>query len=385
MHPMVKRGLRRAWRDLRYVQFGATSAHAVIVGPVDTATGSLISLLDGTRGLPRLRDEAKAMGLPESQVDALLARLATAGLVDDTTGGGPEADALRERAGAALERLRPDLASLSVVHPEPGAAMARLAARGATRVQVRGAGRVGAAIAAVLSASGVGRVDVLDSGHTAPWDVTPAGLAADAVGERRDAAAGRLVRQCAPVRLPRGVHRPPPADQPRDEPPLSLVVVAPRDGLAVYAPDPAVAEQWLGTGTPHLYAGVLEATGVVGPLVLPGGSACAGCMQGARTDRDPAWPRMLAQWRSGRDASLAGPCDLALATAVAGLATAHALAFLDGDLPASTGARWEVSLPLLEWRSEWFRGHPDCSCGAVGHTVGERAPGAGEPHDTMTG
>ncbi|MFD5426074.1 ThiF family adenylyltransferase [Streptomyces sp. NPDC127084] len=377
MHPMMKRGLRRAWRDSRYVQFGATSAHAVVVGPVDMATGSLLSLIDGTRGLPRLREEARVMGLPDGQVDTLLARLASAGLVDGTTGGGPDADAPRKRIGDALDRLRPDLASLSVVHPEPGAAMARLAGRGALRVQVRGAGRVGAAIAATLSASGVGRVDVLDSGDAAPWDVAPCGLAPEAVGERRDTAGARLVRRWAAVGPPRGPYRPPPGGPPRDEPSLSLVVVAPRDGLAVYAPDPAVSEQWIGTGTPHLYAGVLEATGVVGPLVLPGGSACAGCLLGARTDRDPAWPRMLAQWRSGRDATCAGPCDLGLATAVAGLAAAHALAFLDGDLPASTGARWEVSLPLLEWRSERLRGHPDCSCGAVGQTGEKRATGAG--------
>ncbi|MFE7773822.1 ThiF family adenylyltransferase [Streptomyces sp. NPDC057445] len=384
MHPMVKPALRRAWRDLRYVQFGASQAHAVVVGPVDTASGTLLSLLDGTRGLPRLREEARAAGLPDGQVDLLLSRLTQAGLVDDATGGGPQAEALRQGAGATLDRLRPDLSSLSVVHPEPGGAMARLAARGAMRVQVRGAGRVGAAVAAVLSASGVGQVEVLDGGRAEPWDVAPGGLPKEAVGERRDAAAGRLVRGSAPGKLPRRVRRPPGAP-PLDEPALSLIVVAPRDGLAAYAPDRAASGEWIATGTPHLYAGVLEATGVVGPLVLPGGSACAGCLELTRAERDPAWPRMLAQWRSGRRDTVAGPCDLSLATAVAGLAAAHALAFLDGDLPTSTGARWEASLPLLEWRSEQFKGHRDCSCGAVGQTEGERASGAGTPQDTMAG
>ncbi|MGW7366032.1 ThiF family adenylyltransferase [Streptomyces sp. NPDC054841] len=384
MHPTVKPALRRAWRDLRYVQFGATPAHAVVVGPVDTATGSLLSLFDGTRGLPRLREEARAIGLPEGQVDALLGRLTQAGLVDDATGGGPAADLLRERAGA-LDRLRPDLASLSVVHPEPGGGMGRLAARSAMRVQVRGSGRVGAALAAVLSASGVGQVDVLDGGCTEPWDVAPGGLPAEAVGGRRDAAARQLVRRSAPGGIPRAARRRPAGGPPLDEPALSLVVVAPRDGLAAYAPDPATAEDWLATGTPHLYAGVVEATGVVGPLVLPGGTACAGCLGLARADRDPAWPRMLAQWRSGRSGAGAGPCDLGLATTVAGLAAAHALSFLDGELPASTGARWEASMPLLEWRSEQIRAHRDCSCGAARQTEGERASGSGTPHDTMAG
>lgn len=149
-------------------------------------------------------------------------------------------------------------------------------------------------------------------------------------------------------------------------------------------PDPALSTEWITSGTPHLYTGVLEGTGVVGPLVLPGGTACSGCLALRRTEHDPGWPRMVAQWRSGRRGSVPA-CDLGLATAVAGLAAAHTLAFLDGELPASTGARWEASLPLLDWRSARITPHPDCRCGAGGHTGGERASEAGAPHDTMAG
>lgn len=382
MHPMVKPTLRRAWRERQTVQFGVTPAHAVMVGPVDTATGALLELLDGTRGLPLLREEARAIGLPDGQVDALVRRLTSAGLLDDPTAGGPAADALRNRAGA-LDRLRPDLASLSVVHPEPGGGSARLAARRAMRVQVRGAGRVGATVAAVLSASGVGRVEVLDGGCTEPWDVAPGGLPSDAVGERRDAAARQLVRRCAPDRPPRAAESA--AGSGSGEPGLSLVVVAPRDGLAAYAPDPAAAEGWIATGTPHLYAGVVEGTGVVGPLVLPGGTACAGCLELGLADRDPGRPRLLAQWRSGSRRSAVPACDVALAAAVAGLTAAHALSFLDGELPASTGARWEASLPLLEWQSESIRPHLDCLCSAEGKSESEHTSAFGPLHETMAG
>ncbi|MFE2034638.1 TOMM precursor leader peptide-binding protein [Streptomyces scopuliridis] len=382
MHPTMKPALRRAWRERQTVQFGITPAHAVLVGPVDTATGSFMELLDGTRGLPLLREEARAMGLPDGLADSLVKRLTRAGLIDDQDAGGGAADALRKRT-AVLDRMRPDLASLSVVHPEPGAGARRLAARRTMRVQVRGAGRVGAAVAAVLSASGVGRVDVLDSGCAEVWDVSPGGLPPRSVGERRDTAARQLVRKSAPGRAPRAAEF---AESAGDgEPGLSLVIVAPRDGLAAYAPDPSPAEPWISTGTPHLYTGVIEATGVVGPLVLPGGTACAGCIAGERADRDPGWPRMLAQWRSGRGAGAVPACDLGLATAVAGLAAAHALSFLDGELPASTGARWEASLPLLDWRSERLAPHPECPCGAAGQREGERMAGAGASHDTMAG
>ncbi|MEV7087174.1 ThiF family adenylyltransferase [Streptomyces sp. NPDC093085] len=381
MRPMMKPALRRAWRDRHTVQFGVTPAHAVLMGPVDTATGSFLELLDGTRGLALLREEARGMGLPEGHVDGLVRRLAAAGVLDDPGAGGPAADALRARTAEA-ERLRPDLASLSVLHPEPGAGAARLAARRLARVQVRGAGRVGATVAGVLAASGVGRVDVLDGGCATAGDVAPGGLSEHAVGERRDRAARQLVRRCAPGRPPRPGR---PEEPPGQEPPLSLVIVVPRDGLAVYAPEPVTAEPWMASGTPHLYAGVIEATGVVGPLVLPGGTACAGCVARLRADHDPGWPRMMAQWRSGRAAGAAPACDLALATTVAGLAAAHALSFLDGELPASTGARWEAALPLLDWRAERIAPHQECPCGAAGRSGGERRGATGAPHDTMAG
>ncbi|MGW6454598.1 ThiF family adenylyltransferase [Streptomyces sp. NPDC055078] len=380
MHPMVKPALRRAWRERQTVQFGVAPAHAVTVGPVDTATGALLELLDGTRGLPLLREEARAMGFPDGHADALVTRLTAAGLLDDPTGGGPEADALRKRSGA-LDRLRPDLASLSVVHPEPAGGIRRMAARRAVRVQVRGAGRVGAAVAGLLSAAGVGRVEVLDGGCAEPWDVSPAGLPAEAVGDRRDSAARQLVRRSAPIPPPRSAC----SAAGGGEPGLSLVVVCPRDGLAAYAPDPAGAGDWVATGTPHLFAGVVEATGVVGPLVLPGGSACAGCLELGRADRDPGWSRLPAQWRSGGRRGAVPSCDIALATAVAGTAAAHALSFLDGELPTSTGARWETSLPLLDWRSERIAPHPDCSCGASGESRGQDTSGFGPTHETMAG
>ncbi|MFI6104367.1 ThiF family adenylyltransferase [Streptomyces sp. NPDC051310] len=384
MHPMVKPALRRAWRNLQFVQFGATPAHAVVLGPVDTTTGSLLGLFDGTRGLALLREEARALGLSEERMEAVLARLADAGLLDDAAVGDPAADALRAEDGT-LDRLRADLASLSVVHRDPGGAIRRLAARRSMRVQVRGAGRVGAGVAALLSASGVGTVEVLDGGRVEPWDVAPGGLPAEAVGERRDAAARRLVGRSAPgTRVPRTARGPRAGRAACSEPGLSLVVVAPRDGLAAYAPDPLQADDWVATGTPHLYAGVVEATGVVGPLVLPGGTACARCLDLERADRDPAWPRMVAQWRSGRQSRVPA-CDLGLASAVAGLTAAHALAYLDGELPASTGARWETSLPALDWRSERIAPHTDCTCGAAGRREGVRASDTGRGQDTMAG
>ncbi|MGW3478655.1 ThiF family adenylyltransferase [Streptomyces althioticus] len=391
MHPMLKPALRRGWRDRNTVQFGMTPAQALTLGPVDTATGSLLELLDGTRGLELLREEGRRMELPDGHVDRLVRRLSRAGLLDDSRGGGPAADALRGRP-EVLDRLRPDWASLGLTTAGPGDPLRVLAARRSMRVQVRGVGRVGAAVAALLSGAGVGQVEVRDVGRVEPWDVAPGGLPAEAVGERREEAARRLVRRCAPDRPPRGTVRSPLAE---DVTGHSLVVLAPRDDVAVHAPDPVSAEPLLASGTPHLHAGVVEGTGVVGPLVLPGETACAGCLQEGRIDRDPAWPRLVAQWRSGRQRRV-GACDLGLAATVAGLAAAHALAFLDGRVPSSAGARWEVSLPQLHGQPRPVAPHRRCPCGAAGSGPdgsdggpekgkGEHTSADGGSHETMAG
>jgi bacteriocin biosynthesis cyclodehydratase domain-containing protein len=374
MHPMVKPALRRGWRDLNTVQFGMAPAHALTLGPVDTATGSFLELLDGTRGLALLREEGRRMDLPDGHVDQLVQRLAGAGLLDDARGGGPDADALRQKT-EVLERLRPDLASLSLTTSQPGEAIGHLAARRRLRVQVRGAGRVGAVLASLLSGAGVGEIDVRDGGQVEPGDVAPGGLPAEAVGERRDAAARRAVRRAAPDRPPRRITTAPARPE---TPGFSLVIIAPRDDVSVHAPTPSAAEDLVASGTPHLYAGVVEATGVVGPLVLPGETGCAGCLHQQRTDRDPTWPRLVAQWSSGRRRQ-ARACDLTLATTVAGLAAAHALTFLDGRLPSSAGARWEVSLPALQWHARPVWAHSACPCGAAEKGTGEQGDqGMGE-------
>ncbi|MFF0966324.1 TOMM precursor leader peptide-binding protein [Streptomyces sp. NPDC003703] len=378
MHPMVKPALRRGWRDLNTVQFGMSPAHALTLGPVDTATGSFLELLNGTRGLPLLREEAHRMDLPEGHVDLLVRRLSRAGLLDDARGGGAAAAELRAKQ-EVMDRLAPDLAALSVVAREPDGAIERLAARRGMRVRVRGAGRVGAVLAALLSGAGVGEVEVLDGGCVEPWDVAPGGLPAEAVGERRDAAARRAVRRAAPGRPERRTAGTPSG---ADEAGHALVVIAPRDDVAVHAPDPAVAAPLIASGTPHLYAGIVEATGVVGPLVLPGQTGCAECLHHGRTDRDETWPRLVAQWRSGRQRRVR-PCDLALAATVAGLAAAHALAFLDGETPSSTGARWEVSAPALNWHGRPVWPHPDCPCGAARKSVVEDTSKEGGARATM--
>lgn len=414
MRPMLKSGMRRSRRGQECVQFGVDPERAVVLEPVDAAEAAFLDLLDGSRTQEALVREAAGLGLVPDRVRRLLARLAQGGVLDDAAAYGALA-AAPGRCSPALERLRPDLAALSVVHAGPGAAPARMAHRNCSRVRVLGAGRVGAGVASVLAAAGVGAVDVVDAGRVSASDPAPAGFPTDQVGERRDAAGRALIRRAAGPPGPRracggragppraGTRRAPGGGWASDGACASgeawapggawasggglpggrggegevVTVLAPRDGLLAWSPDVVESRRLVASGVPHLYVGVLEGVAVVGPLVVPGRTACGECLALSLAARDPAWPRMLAQLRSGPQAEVAA-CDVALATAVAGLAAAHVLARLDGRVPPSAGGRVEVSLARLAVRVRALPPDARCGCGAAARArPAPPVPGAG--------
>jgi hypothetical protein len=112
----------------------------------------------------------------------------------------------------------------------------------------------------------------------------------------------------------------------------------------------------------HLAASASEAIGVVGPLVVPAETACLSCVDLARTDRDPAWPLILAQLAA--PGAQPAACNAALATAVAAQAATQALAFLDraGAAEAVRNGTLELVLPGWQWRRRSWRPHAECRC-----------------------
>ncbi|MDP9418387.1 MAG: thiamine biosynthesis protein ThiF, partial [Actinomycetota bacterium] len=112
---------------------------------------------------------------------------------------------------------------------------------------------------------------------------------------------------------------------------------------------------------PHLAVAVRERVAVVGPLVLPGTSACLRCLDLHRRDRDPFWPVVAAQLVSARVATAA--CDVTLATLAAGQAALHALLLLDGGPPPpSVGGTIETDVADGRTRRRSWTAHPACGC-----------------------
>ena len=114
---------------------------------------------------------------------------------------------------------------------------------------------------------------------------------------------------------------------------------------------------------PHLAVTTGEAIGVVGPLVLPGRSACLRCLDLTRAAHDPAWPLILAQLAS-HDAAEPAACDAVLAAMVAAQATAQALAFIDRGPAAAAvvSGTLELVLPDWQWRRRSWQPHRHCGC-----------------------
>ena len=317
---------------------GVDSADGLLVSPGAAGLATLLRALDGHRAQRTVLAEAARDGHDPAAVTAVLDGLRSTGLLVDLD----PTDLLASDAGpAATARTRTELPTAT-----GGASGSRWRTRRAATVVVDGATRVGVPLAAVLAASGVGRVSVRDDGLTAAGDAVVGGLAAEDEGRPRALAAADAVRRASPLTDLRPVTAGADAD----------LVVLTRPWAAS---DPLAADLQR-RGVRHLVATVRGETGVVGPLVVPGATGCLRCADLHRRDADPRWPALAAQLTSG-EAPPGGATVTCLATAVT--AAGQALALLDGTgAPATLGTTVELSPPDLLPRTRRWPVHPDCGC-----------------------
>ncbi|AEA23370.1 hypothetical protein Psed_1119 [Pseudonocardia dioxanivorans CB1190] len=223
-------------------------------------------------------------------------------------------------------------------------APARIARRRATSsVRVVGDGPLAIGVACGLAAAGVGTVEVRADGVVLADDVGTGWLEADRGHPRAAAAADALRRVAArvAVRLP---HRARP----------DLVVLADAAGA-----DPLTVRDLVARGTTHLQVRTRDGRGVVGPLVLPGRSACLECLDRHRAAREPGWAGVAAGI-----ARVRGTADAAAVVATIGVATAQVLAVVDGARvpPATLDATVEIDAATARTtRRRWSR-HQECPC-----------------------
>lgn len=282
---------------------------------VDELTPPLAALLDElTRPAHRDRVLARAVeaGADPAEAVAMVVDLLACGAVVDADG---TARTARRRAGAV--------------------------------VRVQGDGAIAVGVACGLAAAGVGTVEVVAVGVVEREDVGTGYLDEDR-GRSRAVAAADATRRVAPgvrTRLPT-----------RFAP--DLVVLA-----DAAASDPVTVRGLVATGVAHLQARTRDGHGVVGPLVLPGRSACLECLDRHRADLDPEWGRL-----APRLTRLRAAAEAPTVVATIGMATAQALAVTDGTVtpPAALGATVEIDVgAAVIARRRWSR-HPGCPCSGAG-------------------
>jgi hypothetical protein len=362
-HPLLPPATPLLRRAADAVQVGGVdSGDGLLVGPGAAELTSLLRGLDGRRPQRAVLADAAAAGFDPAAVTGLLDGLRATGQLVDLD----PADLLAAAAGpAAAARTA---AELPAVRGFPGGPP-RWAARRRAAVVVEGATRVGVPLGAVLAASGVGRVSVLDRGLTVAADAVVGGLSADDEGRPRALAAADAVRRASPL-----------ADvRPLPEGSAPDLVVLTRPWAAA---DPLVTG-WQRAGTVHLVATVRGETGVVGPLVVPGRTSCLACADLHRRDADPSWPALAAQLTAGEQPP-SGATVTCLLTAVT--AAQQVLAYLDGSgAPATLGATVELRLPdLVPVRRRWAA-HPECGCLDTAEPAKASTPPPGTPSDDPSG
>jgi bacteriocin biosynthesis cyclodehydratase domain-containing protein len=299
MRPALRLGLLATWRDRDTVQFGVDARRAVAVTGMSEAA-DVVRLLDGSRDRDQVIADASSGGVPAAVAERVLTVLAASGVLIDYP-----APLLRSLPAELRRGLLPVLAVASLSRQDSDGGGRLIARRTGTTVAVTGCGPVAAAVADLLTRSGL------------------------TARREKPGAAGR-------------------AD-------LSVLVGHQQ---------PEHVAELVRLRRPHLAVLASEAIGVVGPLVRPGSTACLRCLDLARAERDPAWPLVLAQV-IGRDADPSG-CDPILEAAVAAQAAAVAVAVADRAplALAAINGTLELVLPAWQWRRRSWRPHPGCTCGS---------------------
>jgi hypothetical protein len=343
MRPAVKPGLLPVWRDRDTLQIGIDPRRAVALTGMRSAA-AVIGLLDGSRDRRQVIAAAADRGIQAEAADQIISLLAAAGTLCDFP-----ASTMAALPYDARARLASELATASLAHGDGDGGAHVLVRRQGAVIQVHGTGQVGSCVASLLTTSGIGRV--VSVGPAAASRATPL-----------PALGGTPLPDQGETRLPASVGTPQVAS-------AATPLAAPgqagkRPDLAVLVghQDPELASALVRERVPHLAASAGEAIGVVGPLVVPGQSACLRCLDLTRAERDPAWPLILAQLADHEPQPAA--CDAALATAVAAQAASQALAFIgraSAGSPVVNGTL-ELVLPDWQWRRRTWPPHSKCSC-----------------------
>lgn len=231
-----------------------------------------------------------------------------------------------------------ELPALSALRPD-GDGHQTLIRRAQSTVAITSANRLGAGLALLLAAAGVGRLLILDASPVLPEDLVP--YRAAHLGTARCQAVKLLVAEVAPLAevITEGT------------PDVVISVEFGTQTSAYFGP-------LLSLATPHLPIATQEASAEIGPFVLPNNSACTHCLQLTRRNADEDWAGLITEVAETGAVGL----ETSVGVAAAGLAGAQVLSFLDGGRPALLNRVATISAPDVIPALTEVAPHPDCGC-----------------------
>ena len=328
---------RVLWRSASEVQLELGDRRLV----VDGLSADAVDRLSATSSRSQ---QARTESTPlDDGLEGLLAALHRAGFLipsaptaEGCAPGDVDSEWLPGRAA-----LAPDLAALGERFGERSTLV--MAGRQNRTVVIEGTGRLPTMIGSLLAAAGVGHVHVGGDRDVGLWDAAPGGITPADEGQRSTTASMEAIHRVAPAIDTRWA-----AHSAAD-----LVVLA--GSCCVGSLEQSIL---LADAQPYLSATVWASSAVIGPLVVPGVTSCLGCADLHRAERDPAWPALAAQLATARHA----PSDVAVCGFASAFTALQALAFLDGESPATVDGTLELSLPDWRVRRRSWLPHENCPC-----------------------
>lgn len=309
--PLLAPHVQLAWRDERRLVLedpAAPHTH-VLVGNAHAGIVRWLRSCDGTRTLGAVLDAAAHLGIARESAEELLGTLVQTGLL---TLEAPEQGATAAWDVDSRSAIRQDLEAIALAGTNANDAMRR---RQEHRISIEGTSRVAHALIDVLASAHIGELSVLarrtSRAAVTLRDVGAFGPTIDDVGHAPSLAMKRHID-----RLVR---------------PLSRTHFRPLV-IACDSYDPEDEMQYQQAGMPYLRMLVTSRYATIGPLTLPGHTVCWSCIAMHRTDADPDWPSLLAQFEHHRRRS--APVDSAFAIWVASETATHVLRVIDHDDPS---------------------------------------------------
>lgn len=136
--------------------------------------------------------------------------------------------------------------------------------------------------------------------------------------------------------------------------------------VGVGEPSRSVVDRLTRRGKAHLLVRFVEGEAVVGPLVVPGRTACLRCLDADATQQDPAWPLLVEQYAHAsshdRADGLTEPLDPMLTELVLAWVARDVITYCQDGQPStwSTTLRFPPNLRDVE-AAQW-NPHPSCGC-----------------------